>query len=162
MSQIQRDRAMQGFRGRRFDVLVATDIAARGLDVDQVSHVINFDVPNTPEAYTHRIGRTGRSNRSGKAYTFVTENDHKMVHAIERNIGEPIPRSTVKGFEGVSFPPTGEVRRMGRKGPSGRGHVQTGGKRGQRHRRVTGDDGLVGGVGRRSQKKRRRLGRRSG
>ena len=75
MSQVQRDRAMRGFRSRRFDILVATDIAARGIDVSNVSHVINYDVPNTPEAYTHRIGRTGRSERDGKACTFVTRED---------------------------------------------------------------------------------------
>ena len=63
---------MDGFRQRQFDILVATDIAARGIDVAQVSHVVNFDMPNTPDAYTHRIGRTGRAEREGKAHTFVT------------------------------------------------------------------------------------------
>jgi ATP-dependent RNA helicase RhlE len=92
MSQNQRDRAMAGFRRREFDVLVATDIAARGLDVEQVSHVVNFDMPGTPEAYTHRIGRTGRAERSGKAYTFVTSEDAALVREVERRIGAPIPR----------------------------------------------------------------------
>ena len=87
MSQAQRDRAMSGFRERQFDILVATDIAARGIDVERVSHVINFDVPNTPEAYTHRIGRTGRSEASGKACTFVTSEDRDWVRATERMIG---------------------------------------------------------------------------
>ena len=82
MSQGQRDRAMQGFRGNRFDILVATDIAARGIDVSGVSHVINFDVPSTPEAYTHRIGRTGRSEQDGKACTFVTGEDAAWVRAV--------------------------------------------------------------------------------
>jgi len=99
MSQPQRDRAMQGFRSRRYDVLVATDIAARGIDVSGVSHVINFDVPNTPEAYTHRIGRTGRSEREGVACTFVTGSDRGWVRATERMIGAPIPRRRVEGFE---------------------------------------------------------------
>jgi len=99
MSQSQRDRAMQGFRGDRFDILVATDIAARGIDVSGVSHVINFDVPNTPEAYTHRIGRTGRSEREGKACTFVTREDLAWVRATERMIGAPIQRRQVEGFE---------------------------------------------------------------
>jgi len=103
MSQSQRDRAMRGFRDRRFDVLVATDIAARGIDVSQVSHVINFDVPNVPEAYTHRIGRTGRSEREGKACTFVTGEDRGMVAAIERMLGAPIARQRVAGFE-TDFP----------------------------------------------------------
>ena len=77
---------------------MATDIAARGIDVSGVSHVINFDVPNTPEAYTHRIGRTGRSEREGKACTFVTGDDWGWVRATERMIGEPIPRRQVEGF----------------------------------------------------------------
>ncbi len=98
MSQAQRDRAMRGFRSRRFDILVATDIAARGIDVSGVSHVINYDVPNTPEAYTHRIGRTGRSEREGKACTFVTREDWGWVSATERMIGEPIPRRQVERF----------------------------------------------------------------
>jgi superfamily II DNA/RNA helicase len=99
MSQSQRDRAMSGFRSRRYDILVATDIAARGIDVSGVSHVINFDVPNTPEAYTHRIGRTGRSELEGVAYTFVTGSDHGWVRATERMIGSQIPARQVEGFE---------------------------------------------------------------
>ena len=98
MSQAQRDRAMRGFRSRRFDILVATDIAARGIDVSGVSYVINYDVPNTPEAYTHRIGRTGRSECEGKACTFVTGEDWDWVRATERMIGEPIPRQQIEGF----------------------------------------------------------------
>jgi ATP-dependent RNA helicase RhlE len=92
MSQNQRERAMEGFRARRFHVLVATDIAARGIDVEQVSHVVNFDMPNTPDGYTHRIGRTGRSERTGRAYTFVTPEDQELVRAVERRIGAAIPR----------------------------------------------------------------------
>ena len=99
MSQGQRDRTMKGFRERRFDLLVATDIVARGIDVSNVSHVINFDVPNTPEAYTHRIGRTGRSEQEGIACTFVTGVDSGWVRATERMIGQQIPRQKVDGFE---------------------------------------------------------------
>ena len=101
MSQAQRDRAMSGFREGSFNVLVATDIVARGIDVSDVSYVINFDVPNTPEAYTHRIGRTGRANneREGIACTFVTGMDSGWVHATERMIGAPIQRRKVAGFE---------------------------------------------------------------
>jgi ATP-dependent RNA helicase RhlE len=95
MSQGQRERAMQGFRERRFQVLVATDIAARGIDVEKVSHVINFDMPGTVDAYTHRIGRTGRSEREGKGYTFVTADDVALINAVERRIGSRIPRRTV-------------------------------------------------------------------
>ena len=99
MSQGQRERAMRGFRDRSFDILVATDIAARGIDVSGVSHVINFDVPSTPDAYTHRIGRTGRSGREGKALTFVTAEDRAWVRATERMIGAAISREHVPGFE---------------------------------------------------------------
>jgi ATP-dependent RNA helicase RhlE len=119
MNQGQRDRAMRGFRERRFDVLVATDIAARGIDVSQVSHVINFDVPNVPEAYTHRIGRTGRSEREGKACTFVTGEDRAMVGAIERMLGAPIPRNRVPGFE-ADFPEVTSAGRPGRPASRGR------------------------------------------
>ncbi|MDH3254369.1 MAG: DEAD/DEAH box helicase [Acidobacteriota bacterium] len=104
MSQGQRDRAMKGFRTRRFDVLVATDIAARGIDVEQVSHVVNFDMPNTTDAYTHRIGRTGRSDRQGKAYTFVTAEDRSLVFQVEKRLGSPIPRREVRGIESIPFP----------------------------------------------------------
>ncbi len=96
MSQPQRDRAMSGFRARRFDILVATDIAARGIDVSGVSYVINYDVPNTPEAYTHRLGRTGRSELEGRACTFVTGEDWAWVRETERKIGEPLPRQQVE------------------------------------------------------------------
>jgi len=99
MSQSQRDRAMRGFRSRSYDILVATDIAARGIDVSGVSHVINFDVPNTPEAYTHRIGRTGRAELEGVACTFVTSDDRAWVQSTERMIGSPIPRRKVSGFD---------------------------------------------------------------
>ena len=98
MSQAQRDKAMGGFRTGHFDILVATDIAARGIDVSNVSYVINFDVPGTPEAYTHRIGRTGRSDKSGIACTFVTKEDRGWVRSTERMIGAPIPRRMVEGF----------------------------------------------------------------
>jgi len=99
MSQSQRQRAMQGFREGRYDVLVATDIAARGIDVAGVSHVINFDIPNTPDAYTHRIGRTGRSECSGKAYTFVTHEDSGGIKDIERKHKMEIPRVKLAEFQ---------------------------------------------------------------
>jgi ATP-dependent RNA helicase RhlE len=124
MSQGQRDRAMKGFRGRDFDILVATDIAARGIDVSGISHVINFDVPNTPEAYTHRIGRTGRSGNEGKAFTFVTADDRSWIKATEQMIGNPIRQEKVDGFElGAGDPKArmgGRGSRYGRGGQSGR------------------------------------------
>ncbi len=95
MSQPQRVRAMQGFQTGRFNILVATDVAARGIDVAGISHVINFDVPSTPETYTHRIGRTGRSECTGQAFTFVTSADTAMVRAIERMLGKPVARETI-------------------------------------------------------------------
>ncbi|MEL6908217.1 MAG: DEAD/DEAH box helicase, partial [Planctomycetota bacterium] len=99
MTQGQRVRAMEGFKSGKYDVLVATDIAARGIDVAGVSHVVNFDVPNTPEAYTHRIGRTGRSKREGKAFTFASAEDDAQIRAIEKHLGTPIPRGKLEGFE---------------------------------------------------------------
>jgi ATP-dependent RNA helicase RhlE len=89
---------MKGFRSGRYSILVATDIAARGIDVADVSHVINFDVPGTPDAYTHRIGRTGRAERSGKAYTLIAREDAQQVNAIERKLGMKIERRIVDGF----------------------------------------------------------------
>ena len=118
MSQSQRDHAMNGFRSRRYDILVATDIAARGIDVRGVSHVINFDVPNTPEAYTHRIGRTGRSELEGIACTFVTGTDHGWVRSTERMIGEPIPRRQVEGFNHDVEDPSARRQRPQRNGRS--------------------------------------------
>jgi len=114
LSQAQRDRAMRGFRSRHFDILVATDIVARGIDVTGVSHVINFDVPNTPEAYTHRIGRTGRAEREGIACTFVTGADYGWLRATERMIGSTIQRQQVAGFEA-------DPEQMGKKASGSRG-----------------------------------------
>ena len=122
MSQPQRDRAMEGFRKRRFDVLVATDIAARGIDVQGVSHVINFDVPNTPDAYTHRIGRTGRAELEGQALTFVTRDDTAWLRATERRLGAAIPRRKIDGFEAESIDRRGSSSTpgaAGRRGGSG-------------------------------------------
>jgi ATP-dependent RNA helicase RhlE len=114
MSQAQRDRAMQGFREGRFNVLVATDIAARGLDIAHVSHVINFDMPGTPEAYTHRIGRTGRAERSGKAYTFITNEDAAAVRTLEKQLGKTIQRCHIQGFEDTGVPAPAPAQRNGR------------------------------------------------
>ncbi|MCX7027062.1 MAG: DEAD/DEAH box helicase [Spirochaetes bacterium] len=91
LSQGQRDKAMSSFRSGKTSIMVATDIAARGIDITQISHVINFDIPDTPEAYTHRIGRTGRMLRKGVALTFVTPEDRQVLKSIERFMGAPIP-----------------------------------------------------------------------
>jgi ATP-dependent RNA helicase RhlE len=133
MSQNARERAMRGFRDREFDILVATDIAARGIDVEQVSHVVNFDMPNTPDAYTHRIGRTGRAEREGKAYTFVTADDHAMVSAVEVRIGEMIPRKSIEGIEAIPFP-NGRAREGSSARRPEKKRTATGGRRRRRSR----------------------------
>jgi ATP-dependent RNA helicase RhlE len=99
LSQQRRQAAMNGFRNGTYQILVATDIAARGIDVTQISHVINYDIPNTTDAYIHRIGRTGRAAKSGDAYTLVAGEDKDMVRDIERVLGGPIERRTVDSFD---------------------------------------------------------------
>ncbi len=98
-SQSQRTKALEGFKAGRFRVLVATDILARGIDVEALDHVINFDVPATPEDYIHRVGRTGRAEETGDAYTFITPDDRSLVNAIERKVGRSIERRTLDGFD---------------------------------------------------------------
>ena len=98
-TQREREQALQGFRDGRFEVLVATDIAARGLDIAEVSHVINYDVPQHPEDYIHRIGRTGRMEAAGDAYTLMVAEDIRHVNAIERFISQKIPRVKLENFE---------------------------------------------------------------
>jgi ATP-dependent RNA helicase RhlE len=97
-TQREREQALNGFRNGRYEVMVATDIAARGIDVEAISHVINFDVPHHPEDYVHRIGRTGRAQSVGDAFTIVTGEDVQEVAAIERFIGQKIPRIKLEGF----------------------------------------------------------------
>jgi ATP-dependent RNA helicase RhlE len=97
-TQPERERALKGFRDGRYEVMVATDIAARGIDVEQISHVINFDVPHHPEDYVHRIGRTGRAQSVGDAFTIMTGEDVQEVAAIEHFIGQKIPRVKMQGF----------------------------------------------------------------
>ncbi len=98
LSQGRRQAALNGFRTGAFQILVATDIAARGIDVSNVSHVINFDIPSTPEAYIHRIGRTGRAERSGAAYTLITGEDDQMVKAINAAVGSRVEQRTLADF----------------------------------------------------------------
>jgi len=95
LSQSKRQQAMEGFRKGTFKILVATDIAARGIDVSGVTHVVNFDVPDTAETYTHRTGRTGRATRTGQALTFAGCDDNKMISLIERNLGRKMDRRTL-------------------------------------------------------------------
>ena len=98
-TQREREQALRGFRDGRFEVLVATDIAARGLDVREVSHVINYDVPQHPEDYVHRIGRTGRAQASGDAFTLMVAEDVRHMAAIERFIGQKIERVKLENFD---------------------------------------------------------------
>jgi len=98
LSQSKRRDAMNGFKSGKYQVLVATDIAARGIDVSNVSHVINYDIPATPEAYIHRIGRTGRAQRSGMAFTLITGEDRQMVRAIHGAVGTPVEQRTLPDF----------------------------------------------------------------
>jgi ATP-dependent RNA helicase RhlE len=99
LSQNKRQAALDGFRNGSYQILVATDIAARGIDVSLISHVINYDIPDTTDAYTHRIGRTGRAAKTGDAFTFVTREDEPIVRSIERVLGEKIERRTLKDFD---------------------------------------------------------------
>src|SRR5437763_238210 len=91
--------AVRGFRDGRYEVLVATDIAARGLDIADVTHVINYDVPQHPEDYIHRIGRTGRAEATGDAFTLMVAEDGRHVQAIERFISQKIPRTKLENFD---------------------------------------------------------------
>jgi ATP-dependent RNA helicase RhlE len=98
-TQAQRMRALQDFKDGKINVLVATDIAQRGLDISGITHVINYDVPQQAEDYVHRIGRTGRAAKEGDAYTFMAPDEIAMVRTIERVIGQPIPRISVPGYD---------------------------------------------------------------
>jgi len=97
-SQSQRLRALKDFKSGAVRVLVATDIAARGIDVDGISHVVNYDFPAHPEDYVHRIGRTGRAHAVGDAISFVTPEDHSALRSLERFIGRGIVRKRSEGF----------------------------------------------------------------
>jgi ATP-dependent RNA helicase RhlE len=99
LSQARRQAALEGFRDGSYRILVATDIAARGIDVSSVSHVINYDMPDTVDAYTHRIGRTGRAAKTGDAFTFVVPEDEGMVRSIERILGNKVERKALDGFD---------------------------------------------------------------
>jgi ATP-dependent RNA helicase RhlE len=98
LPQNRRQETMEGFRDGSFRILAATDIAARGIDVSRVSHVINYDIPDTTEMYIHRIGRTGRASRNGDAFTLATPADEGMVRSIERMLNKPLERRTLTDF----------------------------------------------------------------
>jgi len=121
-SQNQRLRALQDFKDGKVIALVATDIAARGIDVDGISHVVNYDFPPHHEDYVHRIGRTGRAQAIGEAISFVTSEDHGSLRALERFIGRGIPRKKAEGFDmAAKAPPRdpNDRERNFRRGPRG-------------------------------------------
>ena len=110
LSQSRRQAALDGFRSGSIKILVATDIAARGIDVSNISHVINYDMPENVDAYTHRIGRTGRVDETGEAFTFVTHEDMALVRDIEKVLGKPIERRTLESFDYKTQSSDKEVR----------------------------------------------------
>jgi ATP-dependent RNA helicase DeaD len=99
LAQNKRDRVMKSFRGGKFDVLVATDLASRGIDVADIAHIINFDIPVDPEVYVHRVGRTARMGAKGKAFTFVTRQQGGELTRVEELINMLVPQATVEGFQ---------------------------------------------------------------
>jgi ATP-dependent RNA helicase RhlE len=103
-SQGQRTQALAGFKSGRYPVLVATDIAARGIDVEELGHVVNFDVPQAPDDYIHRVGRTGRAEATGDAFTFVAPDEESDLRDIEKAIGRRLPRVTVPDFDYTAQP----------------------------------------------------------
>ncbi|UCC52182.1 MAG: DEAD/DEAH box helicase [Anaerolineaceae bacterium] len=148
MSQNRRQKAINGFRDGKYDILVATDIAARGIDVAEISHVINYDMPDTVDAYTHRIGRTGRAYETGQAFTFAVPDDEGLVRGIERVLKKPIERRRLPGFDYAGFNP--DKRNRGKQStvnseratangngrrPRGNGDPKGGSGRGRRRRR---------------------------
>jgi ATP-dependent RNA helicase RhlE len=135
LTQPQRNRALDGFRRGDFQIMVATNIAARGLDVEHITHVISFDVPNVPDDYVHRIGRTARAKAEGDAFVLVGPAEEKDLADIERHIGQRLPRVTLPDFDYSEA-------RTGSKPPSGQRRQQTRDssgfqepRRGKRHRR---------------------------
>jgi ATP-dependent RNA helicase RhlE len=131
-SQGQRQSALGGFKDGRYQIMVATDIAARGLDVENISHVINFDMPDTADAYIHRIGRTGRAEHTGDAFTLVTPDDTDLIRTLEKIMKKPLPRRTLDDFDYKAAPPpkpaasprgprgSSPARRPGNAGPARR------------------------------------------
>jgi ATP-dependent RNA helicase RhlE len=119
MSQNQRQRALDGFRDGKYDILIATDIASRGIDVDDITHVINYDMPDTVDAYTHRIGRTGRAEESGEAFTFVEPDDEDLVRQVERLLDERIERRRLTDFN-YNAPAPQHHQQNNRRGSSNR------------------------------------------
>jgi ATP-dependent RNA helicase RhlE len=152
LSQNRRQQSLDGFRSGKYRILVATDIAARGIDVSSISHVINYDIPDTTDAYTHRIGRTGRMARLGDAYTFVTHEDEDTIRGIERVMKAKIERRRLDDFDYHASPPREVAPDRGRR-PDHGSRPGRGGERRQGQARGSGraassrrgdrDDGFV-------------------
>ena len=144
MTQAVRMETLERFKLGEIRLLVASDVAARGLDIDDLSHVFNFDAPFHPDDYVHRIGRTGRAGKTGVAYTLASPDDGGLVENIEKLIGKPIPRVAVPGFDAVEFDPEGSDGRRrgrgrGRGRPEPRGRGRGGEGRGRDERRPRRD-----------------------
>jgi ATP-dependent RNA helicase DeaD len=134
MQQRQRDVVMNRFRAAKADLLVATDVAARGLDIEQLSHVFNYDVPSAPEAYVHRIGRTGRAGREGTAITLAEPREHRLLQSIERITRQKIEVATVPTVADL------RARRLELTRASLRERLLAGARRRPRRRRVAGEE----------------------
>ncbi|HUD72664.1 MAG TPA: DEAD/DEAH box helicase [Dongiaceae bacterium] len=124
-SQAQRTAALEGFKSGRHKILVATDIVSRGIDVEALGHVINFDVPADPDSYIHRVGRTARAELTGDAFTLVAPDEESDLRAIEKVLGQPLPRVTLPGFDYAARPiGMPQTRQPGHRGqPRGHGHA---------------------------------------
>jgi ATP-dependent RNA helicase RhlE len=134
MTQNRRQRALDGFRNHKYDILVATDVASRGIDVVDINHVINYDMPDTADAYTHRVGRTGRAHHRGEAFTLAQPEDEAMVHEIERVIGGRLERRRLPAFNYGSFDPESHPK-SNRAGQNGhRQSKKNGGAANKNHR----------------------------
>ncbi len=144
LSQQKRQLALKGFKSGKYNIMVATDIAARGIDVSGISHVINFDMPATAETYTHRTGRTGRASCTGEAFTFSTSDDHKMIRALERSLGKKMVYEKDSMFQETSRVP-GEkiVRQKSVSETSKNAGVATGKRKLQANRAVACDFGVL-------------------
>ena len=126
LSQDKRQRAINGFRSGKYQVLVATDIAARGIDISRISHVINYDMPDTIDSYTHRIGRTGRAAQTGAAFTFVTRSDRAFVWEIEKVLGESLERRTLEDFDYLMPSPQQDEISVGARNAERQRYIQGG------------------------------------
>jgi ATP-dependent RNA helicase RhlE len=147
LTQPQRTRAMEGFRRAKFQVLVATNIAARGLDVDHITHVISLDVPSVPDDYVHRVGRTARAEAEGDAFVLVAPAEEKALAAIERQIGQRLPRVTLPDFDYSSPAPEGRGKsrqQRARRSPAQHRPAPAGPPRGEQPPRPSGRAGARG------------------